>query len=80
MQNIIQKQQSSGIKSNMWNIKFELSDKQYVSDMQQEIVIKILRIRIYVNKVSIRIAIKIKIGYCLKHLTAHAIKKVLKIR
>ena len=48
--------------------------------MQQEIVIKILRIRIYVNKVSIRIAIKIKIGYCLKHLTAHAIKKVLKIR
>ena len=45
-----------------------------MSDIQQEIMIKIHPIRIYVNKISIRFAFKIKTGYCLKNLTPQAIK------
>ena len=67
-----------------WNNKFELTDGSYsVSDIQDyfQQIIKIHEtwtgnppIRIYVNKIETRIALKINTGYYLQFLTSEKIK------
>ena len=72
------------ILSPTWNEEFELSDRSYsVSDIQYyfEYILKKHgektdnpSIKIYINKIEIRITFKIKTGHCLKFLTPETMK------